>query len=313
MGERARIATAATGEPAWFEPIALNRRAAAAQFPLKIAALNLQGSGNVEAIVRRLERPPLHGVGVLLLSEVGWRTRPAGRREVAAELAAALGMSFVFAPSWGYAASRGGPIVSLKGCAILSAQPLGGVTTAPIALIPRKYTPHRRVDRTVGIIASIMIGGRELKLGVVHLNRRGSPQFRDRQMAEFLAPFPPDGPAVIGGDFNTTTLAWTPLMPAKIPALMMLQPRRFHDPARYELLLGRLLEAGFAFEGANCPLKPTFTFTRFIPPAFRPKLDWIAVRGLRAVPGSAAVVPPRVSFLSPRFSDHDLVLCEVAS
>src|SRR5208282_788809 len=225
-----------------------------------------------------------------------------------------LGMSFIFAPSWGYRSSHDGRMASLKGCAILSAQPLIDVITTPISAMPHRHNLHRRVDRHVGIIASIVIGGREIKVGVVHLSRSGSPQFRARQMEEYLAAFSPDGgPAVVGGDFNTTTIAWNSFALARVAALMMIRPRRFRDPARYEPLLGRLGDAGFAIDGANVALKPTFTFTRVIPPVLRPKLDWIAMRGLRAVPGSAAVVAPRAAFLSRRLSDHDLVVCEVTT
>ena len=309
MGERAEAAPAAIGSA--FEPTALNRRSAGARFPLKVAALNLRGSGQVEAIAARLKRPPLHGAGVLLLSEVAWRTRWSGRREVAAELASILGMSFIFAPSWGYRSSHDGRVASLKGCAILSTQPLIDVITTPIPALPHQHNRHRRVDRHVGIIASIVIGGREIKLGVVHLSRNGSPQFRARQMEEYLIAFPPDGPAVVGGDFNTTTIVWDSFALAKVAALMMIRPRRFRDPARYEPLLGRLGDAGFGIDGANLALKPTFTFTRAIPSVLRPKLDWIAMRRLRAVPGSAAVVAPRASFLDRRISDHDFVVCEV--
>src|SRR5208282_3900009 len=191
MGERAEAAPAAIGSA--FEPTALNRRSTGARFPLKVAALNLRGSGQVEAIAARLRRPPLDGVGVLLLSEVAWHTRWSGRREVAAELASILGMSFIFAPSWGYRSSHDGPIASLKGCAILSAQPLIDVATPPIPALPHRHNLQRRVDRQVGITASIVIGGREIKVGVVHLSRNGSPQFRARQMEEYLAAFSPDG------------------------------------------------------------------------------------------------------------------------
>ena len=50
---------------------------------------------------------------------------------------------------------------------------------------------------------------------------------------------------------------------------------------------------------------------RAIPPALRPKLDWIALRELQAVPHSARVIPARSSFFAPRVSDHDFVMCDV--
>jgi endonuclease/exonuclease/phosphatase family metal-dependent hydrolase len=314
MGERARIRVVpAEKEPAWFEPTVVNRRSAGARFPLKVAVLNFNCKGYVEELAACLKRPPLAGTGVFLLCEVACGTRGAGLRDVAAELAATLGMSYVFAPSWGLLSSDGAAVLSRKGNAILSSQPLVDVRTAPIPTSPTRRRSPYRVDHSCGIIASIVVGGREIRLGVVHLDRDASPRFRGRQMAEYLARFPSDGPGVIGGDFNTTTIEWSSLLTwPRTVARMLAQPRRFHDPERYEPLFERLRGAGFATDGANVPLAPTFTFTRFIPPRIRPKLDWIALRGLRAVPGSPAVVVPRVSALARRLSDHDIVACEIS-
>jgi hypothetical protein len=44
----------------------------------------------------------------------------------------------------------------------------------------------------------------------------------------------------------------------------------------------------------------------------RPKLDWLAVRELRPITGTAAVVAPRSSILRRRASDHDFVTVELA-
>jgi hypothetical protein len=68
---------------------------------------------------------------------------------------------------------------------------------------------------------------------------------------------------------------------------------------------------GFDFEGANVPGRPTFTFAGIIPHFMRPKLDWIAIRGMTAVRASAAVVPARNSIWAGRFSDHDFITCEI--
>ncbi len=70
--------------------------------------------------------------------------------------------------------------------------------------------------------------------------------------------------------------------------------------------------AGFAVRQANAMGKRTFTPHRLVPPLIRPKLDWIALRELRAVAGSAATVAARPGFFNQRVSDHDFVTCEVA-
>ncbi len=313
MGQRAGAeSTLADAGAASFETTVVNRPSAGARFPLKVAVLNMFGGSRLDAIAACFRRPPLRDAGVILLCEADWRTRRARGREVAAELASMLKMSFAYAPSYGV--RRGGATIScFFGDAILSREPLVDVRTVALRSPPTPRRRRRLVGKQVGLIASAVIDRRAVTLGVAHLDRNASPRFRELQMADYLAAFPSDGPAVLGGDFNTTTIGWAGNASAilKVLSLMMTEPRRFRDPVPYEPLFERLFEAGFEIGGANAPRIPTFTFTRFIPPFLRPKLDWIAVRGIRAVPGSAAVVAPRVSPLARRASDHDLVVCEV--
>jgi hypothetical protein len=156
------------------------------------------------------------------------------------------------------------------------------------------------------------VNRRPLTLGIAHLNSRWHPSGRELQIRQFLDGFPAGGAAIVGGDFNTTTIQFRSTASLiKVLVLSLLQPRRFRYPQRWEPLFERLREAGFDVTGANVKGASTFTPTRLIPPIVRPKLDWLALRGLKPVAGSAAVVPPRMSLFSPRFSDHDFIMCVV--
>ena len=64
-------------------------------------------------------------------------------------------------------------------------------------------------------------------------------------------------------------------------------------------------------EGVNVANHPTFTFSGLIPRSMRPKLDWLAVRDLHPIAGTAAVVSPRSSILMRRISDHDFVTVDL--
>jgi endonuclease/exonuclease/phosphatase family metal-dependent hydrolase len=265
----------------------------------------------VSEIAARLKRAPLHDAGVIVLCEAGWRTPRAGGREVPAELAAELGMNFAYAPSFAF--TRGvAPMTAFMGNAILSREPLRDVRMAPMTASHHVQKLKRRITRLSGLVASIAVGGMTLTVAAAHLDRNASPQFRAGQMGEFLSAMPAQGPAVIAGDFNTTTVDWD-ASPALLNAAvrMLVNPRRFRNPVPHEPLFELLRQARFEIEGANLPRRPTFTFSRFIPPILRPKLDWIAVRGVRPVPGSAAVIAPRASALRRRASDHDLIVCEI--
>jgi hypothetical protein len=282
-------------------------------------AFNAQGGIRFDGILRCLAREPLRGAGVILLSEADFGTIRSGRRKVASELADALGISCAYVPEFGLQNSAG-KIVSYLGNAILSREPLEDVVA--IAL-PKVSTRYPRMPRSLGrvtrignqaaIVAKIRVRGTPIWICVAHLDSRAHPAGRELQMASILEIFPPGGPAVLGGDLNTTTVEL--IDPASVRVVlrdMLLNSRRFRDPRAYEPLLGRLEDAGFTTRGVNVEGRATFTFARIVPPWMRPKLDWLALRDVQSVPGSARVIPARPGYFATRVSDHDFIAIDVA-
>ncbi|HVA41390.1 MAG TPA: endonuclease/exonuclease/phosphatase family protein [Candidatus Binataceae bacterium] len=292
-----------------FEPMALNRPVVATRSPLKVAVLNARGGADFHAILACLSRPPLADAGTLLLCEASWRMPRHRWVEFAPGLAQALKMSFAFLPSFGRAGD-GGEFRAI-GNAILCAQPLDGFRAVPLSRPPNRYQPRRLSGVHQGLLASISVNGRRVTVGVVHLERLWDPEGRGRQMEDFLSSIGHDAPVIVGGDLNTTTVdmdrRWQLLRACLAIAV---RPRRFRRPEPYEPLFDRIKAHGFSIEGANVPAVPTFTMSGLIPPRWRPKLDWIAARGIQPVTGSATVVPARTSIIGRRVSDHDFVLCE---
>lgn len=321
MPKRDAAAAAGDHEPhpaGAFDPIVRNRPASGRPARLKVVAFNAAGGGHLDAIAELLSRPPLAGASAIFLCEMDWRLTRSGNRELAAELADRLKMSFAFQPVLGFA-RPGAEAKSFSGSAILCVEPLGEVRPLPIPATyeltigrfrgsPRNY---RRIFAPVGLAAEIRLRGERVVLALAHLESHTDPGGRERQMRALLSGLPPDGRAILAGDLNTTTtLLGYRSAPLQVLRLMVVEPLRFRDPQHYEPLFQRLREAGFATAGANVPLKPTFTFTRLIPPLMRPKLDWIAARGLEPAAGSAAVVPVRLSIAARRISDHDAIVCD---
>jgi len=297
-----------------FPPIIINRPARPVPGPLRVTLFNARGGVYLEGIGDCLSRPPLGQSSLMLLCESDWGTKRSGEREVAAELARRLNMSFAYVPEFGIPQADGNH-KSFLGNAILSTVPLSEVRAVALPRpLPDRGNPmlRRRVGLNTALIAKARLRQQEVTVGVLHLASHCDPQARDRQMATYLAAFPKAGPAIIGGDLNTTT---TVLQSGRdilrTFVQVFLRPARFHRPQPYEPLFRRLSAAGLRVEEVNVMDKPTFTFTRVIPPRFRPKLDWFAVRGLKAVPGSAAVLPARRSVFSSRLSDHDFVTVEL--
>jgi endonuclease/exonuclease/phosphatase family metal-dependent hydrolase len=170
----------------------------------------------------------------------------------------------------------------------------------------------RRVGTPTGLVTKIKFGGEAITVGVTHLHSRCTPAERARQMATYLESFPAAGRAIFGGDLNTTTteLSSRALMWATLRQIIA-NPGRFRAPQAYEPLFEHLEQHGLEIDGANVPNRSTFTFSGLIPRAMRPKLDWLAVRELRPIAGTAAVVTPRSSILARRVSDHDFIVVDL--
>ncbi len=301
----------AASNPHPWGPIIVNRSASPDPRHLKVVAFNARSGRAIDKMLQRLKRPPLNHPQIILLSEMDWHVRRSGWRETAAELAAALDMSFAYIGEFGIS-RRSGPPVSFIGNAILSAWPLADVRVLPLSRALLRSRDHRLVGAPAGLTGTIVVNRRTIVLGVAHLNSRWDPAGRDLQMSQFLRQMPPGIPAIIGGDFNTTTVSLShPVSFIPVMGLMALWPARFRHPQKWEPLFHRLREAGFDTTGANVRGAPTFTPSRLVPPFIRPKLDWLALRGLKPIAGSALVVPARSSALGRRFSDHDVIMCEV--
>ncbi len=292
-----------------------NRRARRATTPFRVVAFNALGGISFPGIVKCLRSEPMASASLILLSETDFQVRRSNERRVAAELGELLGMSVAYVPEFGFVTGSG-DIRAYIGNAILSAYPLEEVTIIPLpAPIKRHFRhidPLKAVGGPAALTAVIQVGHERLRVCVAHLDSRSSPAGRALQIESLMASLPATGRTILGGDFNTTTSALgAPGGMAKVPLQMLLRPRRFRWPQRYEPLFERLHAAGFETRDVNVAGRGTFTFSRIVPPVMRPRLDWIALREIEPVAGSPAVIPARTSILSPRVSDHDFIMVDV--
>ena len=81
-----------------FAPIIVNRPARPVPGPLRVTLFNARGGVHLEGIGDCLSRPPLGQSSLMLFCESDWGTKRSGEREVAAELAKRLNMSFAYVP-----------------------------------------------------------------------------------------------------------------------------------------------------------------------------------------------------------------------
>ncbi len=304
---------AGAGPAPSFPPIVVNRAARHAGSRLRVVLLNAAGGRHFGEILDCLKRPPLADADLILLCEVNSRKTRALGSDVAHELAEALEMSCAYVPEFGLG-PPGGEFELYMGNALLSSAPFEQV--AAVAM-HRPRTPLKwrarvrrwaRVGTPTGLVTRVKFSGEDVTVGVAHLHSRCTPAERGRQMATYLESFPPTGRAIFGGDLNSTTTELTSRTRMIATALKMIaNPRRFKAPQAYEPLFDCLRERGLAIDGANLANRPTFTFSGLIPRSMRPKLDWLAVRELRPIAGTAAVITARSATAWRRASDHDFV------
>ncbi len=251
---------------------------------------------------------------ILLLTETDNGMARSGNRHTTADLAAALGMSYVYGVefvelglgddrerAWHEGETNR---VGFHGNALLSRLPISDVALIRLddgaVWWLRAAKGQRRLGWRMAIAARIESPAGPLLAVVVHLESKSDPADRADQVARLLRTIDrlAEGlPVVIGGDFNTKAL------PAGGAAW-------WADPAEHEPLFTHMAAAGFDWRAANTREVTMRTLPDGKPqPPFH-RLDWLFTRGLDA--GDPATIPA-VDGKGDAISDHDLIAASLAS
>ncbi len=184
---------------------------------LRVVHWNIEHGNRFDAILRALrERPDLRDADVVSLNEVDLGMARAGNRDVAFELADALGLHAAWAPMFHELThgrhddglfARGANQEGYFGLALLSRFPLGEVRLVALPSFETfGFDVQRMYGRHCALIAEILDPRGAFWFVTTHLNVHGSPPDRDAQMRIVLDALGDDGrPAILCGDFNTTT------------------------------------------------------------------------------------------------------------
>ncbi len=318
---------------------------------LRLACWNIEGGKAYEAIAELFRSHPLlRDADLLMLSEVDCGLARSGDVNVALELARRLSMHALFAPAYLELDEEGSRL--LQGNALLSRRPLSGPRIVPLPCCSEHYDQKpKRYGRRIALVADLDFDGTAIALASTHLEVRGLPQCRRRQMETILDALPIIGPAIIGGDFNTNTFPRNGklramrsffrlmLTPARRLAASLLEPER-HGESLFKVLEQR----EFAWHGFNDRLPTASARLRGLEEEeYTPglaarlaerrlarcggqlqfKLDWIAARGLRPATerelrdsrsGIASAGPrtiPLEELGGRNLSDHAAIIAEV--
>lgn len=189
----------------------------AATGPIRALAWNLERGCVFEGIVKALsDHADLRNRDLMLLSELDHGMARSGNRYVAREIAERLGLNYAFAPvyialqkgSGVEAAVSGENAESIHGLAMFSRWPMRNVHAVPLPNGKDKmWGKEKRLGFLRALFAEIKHPLGRFHAVTVHLDAHCSRAHRLRQMRiilDHLETLPPL-PAIIGGDWNTTT------------------------------------------------------------------------------------------------------------
>jgi endonuclease/exonuclease/phosphatase family metal-dependent hydrolase len=182
---------------------------------LRAVAWNIQRGARLDDLRRVVVAPPFAGADLFLLSEVDVGLGRSGNRNVARELAEALGMSYAFGVSYlaltddfGDDAAGVENTLALSGGAVISRFPIGRVENIDLPEIRDKFhSSEKRLGKKRALLAEIALPDGPLAVAACHLDSNASPAQRARQLGGVLDSIDRSGVgrALVGGDFNTST------------------------------------------------------------------------------------------------------------
>jgi endonuclease/exonuclease/phosphatase family metal-dependent hydrolase len=200
------------------------RAQAPARSRYRFVAWNLERGIELEGQLEALRSHPyLREADVLLLTETDLGMARSGNRNVAQELARALGFYYAFVPCYLNLAkgsgleyhAEGENALGLHGNAVLSRYPLRNVRAVFLKNgIDKMAGREKRLGRQAVVIADVEFPNYRVTAISSHLDANSSQRHRADQMRDILSGL--DGhdgprrldsgpPVVIGGDWNTTT------------------------------------------------------------------------------------------------------------
>jgi endonuclease/exonuclease/phosphatase family metal-dependent hydrolase len=319
-------------------------------------AWNIERGMQLDRIIEVLKSDPiLSAADVLYITEVDYGMARAGNRDVGREIAEAIGYSYAFVPCY-LALNKGAGVearaegentYALHGNAVLSRYPLRNVHGLALPNGKDKMAGReKRLGSQRAIVADVEHPVGTFRAVVLHMDAHSSQDHRHRQMRivmDHLDQLEPRMPALIGGDWNTTThnasRALYSILGYVLRVLMGVRRvlvRHYPHPDRwFERHMFRELEQrGFNYKNLNVPGGCTLHYSIadlaanenmgewipqwcfwFINWALEPqggrcslKLDWFAGRGIRPSANRPPAILEGLAGDGPPLSDHDPIV-----
>jgi len=337
---------------------AATQAVAADQRSFRAVAWNIERGIHLDAIIRTLQtHPELRDADLFFLTELDFGMARSANRDVPGEIARALNLHGAFAPCY-LNLDRGSGLEQLAaaentygihGNALFSRWPIRDAATVRLRNGKDKMRgKEKRIGSQVAVLATVDLPAGPLRCASVHLDAHSSRTHRRNQLREVLNALDKvcPMPALVGGDFNTSTHNTNRAVSAIIGfwvrvamGVRRVLTKHYPYPERFfERPLFRMLERrGFDFRSLNelgattldhriLSEKDRSNLKDWLPEwclahverELRPfnntaslKLDWFAGRGLRAARAPGASSPSVIRGIlqhGRRLSDHDPIV-----
>jgi endonuclease/exonuclease/phosphatase family metal-dependent hydrolase len=274
---------------------------------IRVAAWNLERCKHVEASAAVLAA---QGADIVLATEMDWGCARSHQRHTTADLAAALGLGYVFGVEFVELAlgdayetrthagetNRHG----LHGNAVLSRFPIRQAALIPLDDGGAWYVNdlkqgQRRIGGRNAIVALVETPHGPLWTGAIHFESESTAASRAASAERLLTGFATlagDAPAVLGGDFNLFELSRQGLSDQAM----------FEAPETVESTFAVFRAHGFDWRTANAPGVTTRLHPHDAPGKRLLRIDWLFTRGVAA---EAAWIAPALGPDGTVLSDHE--------
>lgn len=223
------------------------------------------------------EHPYVRDVDLFLLTETDVGMARSGNLAVAQLMAQELGLHYAFAPCYLNLAKGSGVEyevsgqnhLGLHGNAILSRYPLANARSIALDNGKDKMAGReKRLGNQTALAVDVEFPGLPVTAVSVHLDAQSRQRHRRDQMRDVIDALPSSGPAIIGGDWNTTThnssRAFYAIMGYWLRVFMgidrsidhYLHPYRFFERDLFELLE----RSGFDYRQCNVLSERTMSY-----------------------------------------------------
>lgn len=319
----------------------------------RITSWNIERGMALDPIISTFNsHPSISKSDIVILTEVDCGMARSGNHHVAQELSRGTNLHAVYVPCYfnldqgngaERTASRGENSVGLQGNAILSRYPIKNARSIPLPNTKDHLGgQERQIGQEYAIVATVITPSGSFDVVCAHLAAHSSRDQRVEQALQIAKTFTQNSsPAIIGGDFNTSTYnsnkAWRAILSFWRRVFMgNAITHHYPYPENYfeKKLFQTFRDVGFSEEGYNvkggCTLhydfnEPFFRMSledwlpkwcfHFIDWALKPhdgkcsfKLDWFLGRGLKPVYTEIVQDLPRGE---NRYSDHDPIIVDV--